>query len=702
MHQPNGVIAERALLSTRRPAQRGQKRIVQTVRDTHPPLPGFAASSRSPRSPFLHLTMPKNIDPDDSPPDAIKQSNVMRQIARSTARFTEVTAVPGAGKTTAATARVQHLLQKHPGARIQVLSATNATVFNFRQRLEELEIEAGAGLVAGSSGPGPTVAVSTVHALFFALIRRHHLALGFLHSPSVMDVGTKTKILRSIHEPKGGAGQKGRARAAASKLERSRLAARSTPAQAYQDHKRAKNLIDFDDMLRLGRQLLDRLTAKQLGIDHLIVDEWQDCTTIQSQLIAGLAQRVQTTVVLGDRLQAVYGFMGGRYTPLRLALADRGMVLGDDEVKERTLNWSYRLTAETAALAMAVAQPLGAPVIEADRDGKKPVLLEAEDTHALAQLVAEQVQKLLDRGVVPSRIALLGRVRSVLHPVAQELAGRTVATTLTGSGSGNYYQAVLDVLWLAERFEELRDHGLGVEPGASGRAVTLSAELQAEMRERLGLDDLDGLLAAAQPDGGADEEHDEDAAPVDVAPRPLPERWAQFVKDFLSIHGATSLEGAYRACVRIYLCLHGGINAHKPLRNAVNRWDTRTRGFACAAEMAAHVEKMARATAITCSTIHAAKGMEWDYVFVLGVTQGVLPDRRAKAADQLDEERRVLFVAITRARKRVWLAHSPIKVSGVRREYRKLSAFLEPSEVLKTLRDASMRKAWPTRTGALP
>jgi len=68
--------------------------------------------------------------------------------------------------------------------------------------------------------------------------------------------------------------------------------------------------------------------------------------------------------------------------------------------------------------------------------------------------------------------------------------------------------------------------------------------------------------------------------------------------------------------------------------------------------------------------------MEWDYVFVLGVTQGVLPDRRAKAADQLDEERRVLFVAITRARKRVWLAHSPIKVSGVRREYYKLSAFL--------------------------
>lgn len=138
-----------------------------------------------------------------------------------------------------------------------------------------------------------------------------------------------------------------------------------------------------------------------------------------------------------------------------------------------------------------------------------------------------------------------------------------------------------------------------------------------------------------------------------------------------------------------YLRLHGGINAHKPLRNALNRWDARTRGFGCAAEMAAHVEEMARTTAITCSTVHAAKGMEWDHVFVLGITDGVLPDRRATTAGQLNEERRVLYVAITRARKRVWLAHSPIKVSGVRREYRKLSAFLAPSALALMVQKAN-------------
>lgn len=615
--------------------------------------------------------MPKKIDSDPPPTNAIKISKVMRQIARSQARFTEVTAVPGAGKTTAATARVQHLLQADPGIRIQVVSATNATVFNFRQRLDELDIDAGVGLVGGS---GPTVAVSTVHALFFALIRRHHRALGFLRSPSVMDATTKTKILRSINEPKGGAGQKGRARATASKVKQSRSAARITPEQAYQDHKRAKNLIDFDDMLCLGLQLLDRLTAKQLGIDHVIVDEWQDCTTIQSQLIAGLAQRVETTVVLGDHLQAIYGFMGGRCTPLRQALVDRGVVLDDDEVTERTLKRSYRLTARTAELAMAVAEPLGNPAIKTEKTGKKPVLLEAEDTHALAKLVADQVEKLLARDVSPSRIALLGRVRSVLHPVAQELAGRNVATTL--AGSGNYYQAVLDVLWLAERFEELRDHGLGIEPGASGRGATLSADLQAQMRERLGLDDSDGAPLLEQRTRSTDDEQDQGADPLALAPPPQAARWPQFVKDFVSIRGATSLEGAYKACVHAYLRLHGGINAHKPLRNALNRWDARTRGFACAAEMAAHVEEMARATAIACSTIHAAKGMEWDHVFVLGVTQGVFPDRRAKTADQLDEERRLMFVAISRARKRVWLAHSPIKVSGVRREFHRLSDFV--------------------------
>ena len=99
------------------------------------------------------------------------------------------------------------------------------------------------------------------------------------------------------------------------------------------------------------------------------------------------------------------------------------------------------------------------------------------------------------------------------------------------------------------------------------------------------------------------------------------------------------------------LWLLGGINSNKDLRNALNTWQPRCRAFEAAAAMAEHVRRIATKTELTCSTIHAAKGMELSYVFGIRVTECGLPDLRARTAEQRDEERRMLYVAITRARK---------------------------------------------------
>jgi DNA helicase-2/ATP-dependent DNA helicase PcrA len=622
----------------------------------------------------------------------IKTTRAMRRVIRSTDRFTEVTAVPGGGKTTTAVARVKHLLNQDPAARIQVLSATNATVANFRQRLQAEDVEISAGSVDQDSTTckDATVNLSTIHALFYGLIRRHHRRLGYRAVPAVVDPSRLTKFLERIDGSSRvgktgasfGAAKLGSTRRSAVRSKTS--AAKLTRDQAYEDHKRSSGAIDYDDMLRLGLRLMAQLSGEELGIDHLIVDEWQDCTPTQAKLIAGLAQRVQTTAVLGDRLQMIYGFAGGRYTSLRRALVGAGVVLVDDEPDKHVLRRSYRLTTEIADLAQAVAAPLDPLAIKTEKTGKAPVLIQESDTRTLASTVAKRVSKLLRRGVPPSEIALLGRTRAVLHPLAQELAARNVATQLAGSDS--HYQAVLDVLWLADKFEDLRDYGIGLDASASVRRARMTTELEAEMRERLGLDDRGWLLDLA---GTTD---DSEAAPNVKATQvvlPKAEKWDQFVNEFLNITGGKSTEGTYRACVRAYLRLHGGVNANKALRNALNRWEPRSRSFASAAEMSAHVHRIAGTDAIACSTIHAAKGMEWDYVFVLGVTEGVLPDRRSTTAEQLDEERRILYVAITRARKRLWLSHSPIKVSGVRREYSKLSRFLLEPKVEAALQYAA-------------
>lgn len=622
---------------------------------------------------------PKNTDSPKPimPPKLAEMPKVMRQIIRTKGRFTEATAVPGGAKTSTAVARVRHLVGKDPAVRIQILSSTNATVLNCEQRLEV------AGVELGSDSDGK-IRVSTIHALFYGLIRRHHLRLGYRVAPSVVAASRKTKILEQMDKGSRSPAtfKKGLAKRSVSHLKSSN--GNLTREEAYRDHKRSSNLIDYDDMLHLGLRLMPRLSCEDLGIDHLIVDEWQDCTPIQAKLIAALAQRVQTTVVLGDRLQMIYGFAGGRYTSLRRALVEAGVTLVEDELDAHTLRRSYRLTAGIADLARAVVAPLDPPVIKTEKTGKVPVLIEASDTRALARDVAKRVSQLLRKGVSPSRIALLGRTRAALHPMAQELAARDLATLL--AGSENHYQAVLDVLWLADKFEDLRDYGIGLDTGVNSRRARMTAALEAEMRDRLGLDDPAWLLDLA---GTTDNSDADSNVKATQGMLPKPEKWDQFVKEFLNIPGGKSTEGAYRVCVRAYLKLHGGINANTGLRNALNRWEPLSRRFACAAEMSAHVHKIAGSDAIACSTIHAAKGMEWDYVFVLGVTEGVLPDRRSTTAEQLDEERRILYVAITRARKRLWLGHSPIKVSGVRREYAKLSRFLLEPEVQAALRKAA-------------
>jgi superfamily I DNA/RNA helicase len=80
--------------------------------------------------------------------------------------------------------------------------------------------------------------------------------------------------------------------------------------------------------------------------------------------------------------------------------------------------------------------------------------------------------------------------------------------------------------------------------------------------------------------------------------------------------------------------------------------------------------------AVTVANIHQAKGLEWDHVFVVGVTDGVRPDFRADAQDTMDNERALLYVAVTRSRKRLWLCHAPMFGRQARRTFSTLSGLL--------------------------
>lgn len=118
------------------------------------------------------------------------------------------------------------------------------------------------------------------------------------------------------------------------------------------------------------------------------------------------------------------------------------------------------------------------------------------------------------------------------------------------------------------------------------------------------------------------------------------------------------------------------IHANKKMRNDLNGWAPVCRTHPRAQALEAHARSMMNEMAVTVTNIHQAKGMEWDYGFLLGATDGVLPDFRAAAQGTMDSERSLPYVALTRPRKRLRLCRAPMFGRQSRRSFDQPSRFL--------------------------
>ena len=522
-----------------------------------------------------------------------KLSKEIRRIAEGTSQYVEVSACPGSGKTTAATARVAHLLQTDRGTKILVLSHSNATVDNFKAQLRDL----GLGDHAG-------VTVLTCHA---CAIRA---AGGGISVPTGLE------------------------------------------SEAY------------DKMLRKGMKALKKRGQDAVDADHLIIDEYQDSSALQIKFIVELARHVQSTVALGDSMQVLYGFAGVTYTPLKAVIKG---------VKTLPLSTSFRLTRETADLAEALSKPMGGPAIKTKTTGKRPRYLTSSDSTTMAKRVAASIRKLIDRGVPPSHIAVLGPNRSPVRPVAQALGSVEVPSTRLGAGAA-LDERLLELIRVVDAVEQhVPDPSLSAGSGAGVR------ERRVRYRDELGL-----VLADV-------------IGSNDLSDRRGAKPWDTFVSETAKVAAAQSrhLETRYMGCVQAYLRLRGGVRADKDLRAHLNNWQPMCRAFGTVSELQSRVLQDVAGDAVTVTTIHQAKGMEWDHVFVVGVTDGVLPDNRNKSKEQLDEERRLLYVAVTRARQRVWLHHAPMWSRHARQMFTKESPFMVSKAVKLTVHRSATQSSYP-------
>ena len=143
----------------------------------------------------------------------------------------------------------------------------------------------------------------------------------------------------------------------------------------------------------------------------------------------------------------------------------------------------------------------------------------------------------------------------------------------------------------------------------------------------------------------------------------------------------------------MYLHAIGGVRANTEVHHDLNRWAPICRNYAYAAEMLRAIKRPDKPV-IQTMTIHAAKGREWDHVFVVGVADGQLPLYLSKGTRMLAEERRLLYVAITRARESLRLYFAPVDHARSQQRFEKRSRFLRPPSVMRTVRVVASQ---PTR-----
>jgi DNA helicase II / ATP-dependent DNA helicase PcrA len=386
---------------------------------------------------------------------------------------------------------------------------------------------------------------------------------------------------------------------------------------SYEDLRTERHLVDFESVLELTAGILAEYPAAARSVRDrytcFVVDEYQDVNPLQKLLLDMWLGGRDEICVVGDPRQTIYSFTGA--TPSYLT----GFPAEFPAAPVIRLVRNYRSTPQVVTLANKLVAGTAAdqaPLVAQRPAGPAPQLTEYPDEPAEAAAVARQVRTLIKAGTPAAEIAVLVRTNAQTEGLEQALATAGVSFQLRGAerffDRSEVRQAV-GLLRAAARSASAPEDPVAGDPAAEVRHVLASIGL------------------TSQPPGGRGTAR---------------ERWeslealAQLAADFFAANPQAGLDG---------------LSAELAVRSAIG-----------------HVPSMA---GVTLASLHAAKGLEWQAVFLPGLTDGILPIIYAQTDDAIEEERRLLYVGVTRARERLYVSWALARTPGGRRT-RKPSRFL--------------------------
>ncbi len=469
--------------------------------------------------------------------------------------------------------------------------------------------------------------------------------------------------------------------------------------------------MDFDDLLMKMVNLLeicpDRLEHYRRTFRFITVDEYQDTNHAQYRIANLLAGERGNLAVVGDDDQSIYSWRGADIRNILEFERDH------PDAKVIRLEQNYRSTTSILDVANAVVsnnrRRKGKRLWTARGTGRPVRVAEVADEHAEARFVASEVRRVLDEGVggegqgdalplAPRDIAVLYRTNAQSRVLEEEFGRYAIAYQVIG-GTRFYERAeVKDALAylavVANPADEQRLLRI-VNTPRRGLGQTTMARLQNEalttgetlwsVIERA--DDVPGLTAAAQ---------------VSLASlRALIDTWralspqltsvAAFVRRVLDESGYSAMLAAQNT-----LEAEGRVENLEELVGVAAEYDQRTEertldGFLQEISLYSDVDAMADTSElITFMTLHNAKGLEFPVVFITGMEEGVFPHQRALDEQNLEEERRLAYVGITRAMDRLYLLHARARTLWGGSMYGLPSRFLTeiPADLVEVTREA--------------
>ncbi|MGB8368405.1 MAG: ATP-dependent helicase [Limisphaerales bacterium] len=625
-----------------------------------------------------------------------------------------VIAGAGSGKTRTLTYRVAYLLEQGiPADRILLLTFTNKAAGEMMRRV--------AGLLGQELG---SLWGGTFHSIGARILRQHADLLGYRRDFTILDRDDakdliKTCIAEAGIETKGTHFPKPEVlceifslavnthKSTADILEEqfdyfeqiTRLVA--DVQKRYIARKRVTNAMDFDDLLALWLRLLqehaDVREHYQRRFQFILVDEYQDTNKLQSDLIDLLAERHHNVTVVGDDAQSIYAWRGANFQNI-FKFPKR-----HPDAKVFKIETNYRSTPEilkVANAAIAANRDQFTKILTpARKSGLKPALVTCADAAQQAAFIAQRVGELPEEGVNLNQVAVLYRSHFHALELQLELTKRNIPFSIT-SGIRFFEQAHIKdatayLKLIANPQDELAFKRIvQLLPGIAAKGADklwkiFSAKMEGTASSVPNNSPLTRPSATFSPPGG---ERDGARGARQVlataltscaksVPAKAASAWKQFVETISQLEDATVRQSAAKM---LRLVMDAGYDDY--LKENFANYRTRledleqlavfayqfgsVEDFLTQLALLTNVEAEdgdpanRDAEQIRLSTIHQAKGLEFDVVFVIMLCDGLFPSARSMENDEgEEEERRLFYVAITRAKNELYLSHPLMRAS---------------------------------------